>query len=376
MRSALLKLSWTLFLPGISADAFDATPPPLPAAAKLVLQEDWSSGKIDPKRWYLPRKQWGQGNNGVSPENVRIGRDIVDGKEKHVLICQANGDLYDGPVLGNEGRRTRVGGIVVSQDFYASGRYEVVMKIGSVGKYKGGPEDPTRPRGAVPAVWTYGYRYVSVPKEGIGEFHKSEPLYNPHMKAYGDAVNEYWSEIDFPEFGKDGNFDKALYNTFLQNRHQTRTYDVKPMIDGRYHTLTMDWRTELSPLAGVTDAQVTEYGGFYWVRDKAVPFNSYVGNPLKKLGPNQYAVHKGLRADHYLDGKKVAENPTWVPSMAAQLTMGVWLPGWGGPAPWERSTVSFSSVKIWQYGDEGDVRGIIKDNISDSYGTDGQPLKN
>lgn len=349
--------------------------PPLPKDAKLSFQEDWSSGKIDAKRWYVPRKKWGQGNSGVSPENVRIVKDTVDGKEKQVLLCQANGDLYDGPVIGYDGQRTRVGGMVVTKEFFASGRYEVVMKIGGTEKKEGGPDDPMRPKGAVPAVWTYGYRYVSVPKEGMDAFHKSEPLYNPNMKAYGDGVNEYWTELDFPEFGKGGDFDKALYNTFLQNKHQPRTFEVKPMIDGKYHTLTTEWRTKLVPIEGVTDEQVAKKGEYYWAQDHSIPFNRYFGNPFKRLGKDQYAVYAGDRVDHYLDGKKVAENLVFVPSMAAQLTMGVWLPGWGGPAPWKQSTASFASVKIWQFNDEGDVRNIIAGDIDNNYGPDGKPLK-
>jgi|GEM_PF-2162655 len=31
--------------------------PPLPKQAKLALVEDWSSGKVDPTRWYALRKQ-------------------------------------------------------------------------------------------------------------------------------------------------------------------------------------------------------------------------------------------------------------------------------------------------------------------------------
>ncbi|MCB1131167.1 MAG: glycoside hydrolase family 16 protein [Verrucomicrobiae bacterium] len=349
--------------------------PPLPTGAKLVLEEDWSEGRIDPARWYLPRKKWGQGNHGVSPENVRIEREMIAGKERHILVCQANGDLYDGPVIGYEGRRTRVGGIVVTRGFFASGRYEVVMKIGGVEPRDGGPADPMRPKGAVPAVWTYGYRYVTVTKEGMDSFHAGEPLYNPHLKAYGVGANEYWSELDFPEFGKGGDFDKALYNTFLQNKHQPRTFEVKPMIDGRYHTLTTEWRTKLVPIEGVSDSQVVEKDGYHWVHDRAVPFDQYLGNPLKRLGKDRYAVHAGDRAVHYLDGVKVAENPTFVPSMAAQLNLGVWLPGWGGPAPWKQSTVSFGPVRIWQYFDPGDVRGILIHDIDDTFEADGAPLK-
>lgn len=348
---------------------------PLPSGAKLVLDENWGSGKIDTDRWYLPRKKWGNGNNGVTPDNVRIEKDVVAGKEKYVLVCQANGDLYDGPVLGYEGQKTRVGGLAVTREFYASGRFEIVMKIGGTQKLEGGPENPRRPIGSVPAVWTYGYRYVSVPKEGMDVFHATEPLYNPNMKRYGAGVNEYWSEIDFPEFGKNGDFDKALYNTFLQNKHQSKTFAVKGMIDGEYHTLVTEWRTQLVLLDGVKDSQVKEKNGYYWVHDSEVPYGKYFGNPLKRLGKDRYAVCAGLRADHYLDGEKVGENLVFVPSMAAQLNIGVWLPDWGGPAPWKTSTTSFSSVRVWQYGDEGDVRGIITSDISDNFSEDGSPLK-
>lgn len=53
--------------------------------------------------------------------------------------------------------------------------------------------------------------------------------------------------------------------------------------------------------------------------------------------------------------------------MAAQLTMGVWLPAWAGAAPWKQSTVSFASVKIWQYHDKGDVRGVFTEDITYNY---------
>jgi hypothetical protein len=361
------------------ASAFGADPgPPLGPVAKgarLVLDEDWSGGTIAPDRWYIPRKKWGNGNHGVVPENVRIARDAVAGRERNVLVCEAHGDKYDGPVVGHEGEKARVGGMIVSREFFASGRFEVVMKIGSARPHPGGPADPRRPKGAVPAVWTYGYRYVKVPDERMHEFVPETPLYNPHMPRYGGGANEYWSELDFPEFGKGGDFDKAMYNTFLQNKHQSRTFNVAAAVDGQYHTFTTEWRTELTPLEGLTDRQVVESEGYWWVRDKAVPFNTYWGNPVKRLGPDRYAVYGGARADHWIDGKPVGTNPTFVPSMAAQLTIGVWLPEWGGPAPWETATVSIASVKVWQDHDEGDVRGILTEDVPDNFAPDGKPLK-
>ena len=61
--------------------------------------------------------------------------------------------------------------------------------------------------------------------------------------------------------------------------------------------------------------------------------------------------------------------------MAAQLNLGVWLPDWAGPAPWKTAKISFASVKIWQYGDPGDVRGVLVDPIGDSFDKDGRPVR-
>ncbi len=122
---------------GLWEEAPTRDPPPLPEAAILALDEDWSSGAVDPARWYALRKQWGAGNHGVVPENVVVVRE--DGRS--VLQCLAHGDDYGGPVTGQWGRKTRVGGVLVTKQHFASGRFEVRMKIGT-------PEQP-RPRLAV-----------------------------------------------------------------------------------------------------------------------------------------------------------------------------------------------------------------------------------
>jgi len=219
--------------------------PALPEGAVLVLEETWSSGAIDAARWYLPRKRWGQGNHGVIPENVRIERR----GDRAVLVCEAHGDRYDGPRPGFEGHPERVGGVAVSRTFFASGRFEIALRLGN-----------PLPAGAVPAVWTYAYRSVSVGRDRMKDFVAEQPLYNPGMERYGDGSNEYWSEIDFPEFGKGGEFRRALYNTFCQTKEHSLEFDVAPVADGEFHTLTTEWRTALEPLDGITDAQVVESG--------------------------------------------------------------------------------------------------------------------
>ena len=121
------------------------------------------------------------------------------------------------------------------------------------------------------------------------------------------------------------------------------------------------------PIAGLKNSQVVEYLGYHWIHDKAVPFQSYYGNPVRKLGADQYAVMSGPRAVHYLDGRKVGENIIYTPSMAAQLTLGVWLPGWGGSAPWKQSKASFASARIWTYQEDGDIHGVVINNITNNF---------
>src|SRR5688572_20773943 len=131
---SILTLAFVTLTGAAASAAVSPAPPgkpltPLPPSAKLAFTEDWADGKIDPAKWYLLRKRWGEGNRGVVPENVSIARDIVAGAERNVLVCEAHGDQYDGPVVGEGGIKTRVGGVIVSKPYFASGRFEVVMKL-------------------------------------------------------------------------------------------------------------------------------------------------------------------------------------------------------------------------------------------------------
>ena len=373
------SIATVLFLAAAGATASAAVSPgkkpgPLPRAARLAFTEDWADGKIHPDKWYLLRKRWGEGNRGVVPENVRVARDTVAGTERNVLVCEAHGDQYDGPVIGEGSVKTRVGGAIVSKPYFASGRFEVVMKLGSTVPHDGGPQDPRVPRGTVPAIWTYAYRYARVPRDRAGEFSRDMPLYNPHL-AKGRSTAMYWSELDFPEYGKAGEFTRAMYNTFLQDRHHPEMFDMRGAADGEYHTYTTEWRTKVDPLPGVTDAQTVGHGGFWWVQDKSIPFDKYLANPLQRIRKDEYAVYRGDEALHWIDGNFVARNTIFVPAMAAQLNLGVWLPDWAGPAPWKTARVSYASVKVWQYDDPGDVRGVLIDAIGDSFDKDGRPLR-
>lgn len=345
----------------------------MPPSARVAFEEDWSTGAIDPDKWYVLRKMWGNGNHGVVPENVFVASDNVNGVKKNVLVCRGHGDLYDGSVVGWNGNKNRVGGVIVSKPYFASGRFDVVMKIGGREQVLGGPLDPARPIGMLPAIWTYAYRWVYSKAESAGDFDARNPLYNPYLEIPGQRGIMYWSELDFPEFGKNQNHSIGLYNTFLNLNHQSRQFSTARVIDGDYHTFTTIWRTELISLSDIKDEQVEELDGYWWVQDRSVPFVSYRGNPLRRLGRDRYALYQGREVLHFIDGEYVGTNREFVPAMAAQLNIGVWFPVWAGAAPWKESSISIASVRVWQFDDPGDIRNVLVDDIGDNMDLLGVP---
>jgi hypothetical protein len=366
-------ISRLAFVAIIAATYSAAELPPLKQDAQLALDEDWSQG-INPEKWYVMRRHWGNGHHGVVPENVRMGQEHGEnGVARNILVCEAHGDQYDGPVKGFRNRGNRVGGVIVSKAFFASGRFEVTMRVGGTEKLDGGPDDPARPIGTIPAIWVYAGWSTRVKPELADSYVAENPMYQPYLQEWGRGNAFYWSELDFPELGKKGDFDHGLYNTFLAKQTDSITYPVN-VADGRFHTYTTEWRTTLIAMKDLRDDQVAEHGQFWWVRDLKVPFGSYWGNPLKRRGPDQYATCQGLIARHWIDGKFIGENTKFVPCIAAQLSLGVWLPDWAGPAPWKVSRVGFGRIRVWQYGDEGDVKGLLTNDQPDNIAKDGSRL--
>lgn len=362
-RSCLLLFIITLTLV-VSQTLIADDLPALPENAQLAFEEDWSSGSISPRKWYALRKQWGASNNGVVPENVFVVKDT----DRHVLQCVAHGDRYEGPIFGKLKNKQRVGGVLVSRQHFASGRFQVAMKIGT-------PEKP-RPAGMVPAIWTYGFRSVKVDPLNSEKYLFGRPFYHPKLQKWGKGQSFYWSEIDFPEYGKDGKYDTPMYNTFLNSKHIPQTFDAHGAADGSWHTYTTDWRTHLVAIPEVKDADVVEKDGYYWIRNADIPFDKYWGNPLRKQGDNKYSVCSGKVVRHWIDGQFIGENTQFVPAMTGQLNLGVWLPKWAGVADWKTATVQFGDIKVWQFNDPGDVKGFLTEHIPNSFNRNGELIKN
>ncbi|MCH2136667.1 MAG: glycoside hydrolase family 16 protein [Phycisphaerales bacterium] len=121
-----------------------ATTDLLPVPQHETFEDDFSSG-LSMNDWLVSNKGWGGDNGGVWWENVSVVDDTDDGVAIKALRLQANGDLYDGPIVNAGGAKHRVGSAVATRQFFASGRYTVRAKI-------------TPQLGACTAFWPFMYQ--------------------------------------------------------------------------------------------------------------------------------------------------------------------------------------------------------------------------
>jgi beta-glucanase (GH16 family) len=173
---------------------------------------------IDPARWRLARTQWenDDDNGGVVPENVSVRDGLV--------LLEGHGDLYTGPVHGireTHGKLEdlpdghRVGAAIVTTERYASGRYEIRIRI-------------PRRLGACSAIWTY---------------HEEETA--------DDHTVQHEIDVEVPGRPADPHrsmsYEWALLNTWIGEKDNEHTVGYtrlpKAVNDGRFHDWRFDWHT-------------------------------------------------------------------------------------------------------------------------------------
>jgi hypothetical protein len=117
------------------------------SSGDVLFFDDFDGPELDSQRWIAGLHQWGPKNNGVVPENVRLGVVLDQGRPITVLDTEAHGDFYTGPIKGvrrvedsgqlppGDPRRyertdvgTRVGGLVITREKFGAGSYEIRMK--------------------------------------------------------------------------------------------------------------------------------------------------------------------------------------------------------------------------------------------------------
>lgn len=274
--------------------------------------EDFSSTPLNENRWLVDeRSRGGEINNGYSYNGGVLAKN-VEVKDGYVYL-HAYGNQYTGPIRGKnkdgslrfDGKRT--GATLVTKTYFASGRYEVRMKIIPV-------------LGVVSTMWTFYYK----------EFYPGDPEYV--NKPVGGA--DYWAnnqEIDIELPGRPAapaagiGFDRALFNSWIGENDDEYTVgytSLSPRVDdGQFHVFRFDW---------------------------------YTGGP-------------GIpaRVEMYIDNVWQATNTTHVPTVAGRLWIGPWFArNWAGTPNFDHEIMVIDWVRITPFWNPNDQ--FIKE--SDSTG--------
>ena len=269
-----------------------------------VFYDDFTSGIVDPAKWFAANKNWGGDidldghgqnyNGGVVPANLYVRNGI--------LQCEAHGNLYEGDVIGiTKGEKPRadgkrVGACAVTREYYASGRYEIRAKVAPA-------------KGVCCTMWTFEYEEI---------YDKDDPQFQGSGQYY--VVNH---EIDIEMPGrpssahKDIGYDYALCNTWIGEKGSEYTAShtklPKRQDDGEFHTYRFDWHS---------------------------------GNEDGSIRP---------RVEFYFDGELVQVNYTHIPFKAGRFWVGAWFPrGWAGTPDFDTSVFEVDWVKITPYHEEND----------------------
>jgi beta-glucanase (GH16 family) len=296
------KLFYAISLAMVAAFCLSACQQPVTLPAEVIqmqiFEDKFAGAELDANRWLVAYRQWGgaDANGGVVPENVRV----ADGK----LIIAAHGDQYVGPAKGINRDHSlradgkRVGGAIATRAYFASGRYEVRMKV--VPKF-----------GTVSALWTLQY----------SEYYPGDPEYiaKPVGKPDYYAMN-HEIDIEFP--GRPGpahtgfDFSRVLLTTWVGENDDEHTVEYAKLgaaqNDGQFHTYRFDWHT---------------------------------GSTIETR-----------RVEFYVDGVLQHITYTHVPTHASRFWIGVWFPrNWAGTPDFATEYLTVDWVRITPFGETGDV---------------------
>jgi hypothetical protein len=109
---------------------------------------DKFEGSLDESNWEPLTQVWGQPadvlhqHGGVIKENVYT-------KSGHAVM-RALGDKYTGTLRGAGGQSKRLGGVMKSKKRFASGRYEIKMRVLQ-----------NSDKGVLSAAWTFWYKEIN-----------------------------------------------------------------------------------------------------------------------------------------------------------------------------------------------------------------------
>jgi hypothetical protein len=225
--------------------------------------------QLDEKKWERLNQVWGVSavsayqHGGVIKENAFTR----DGK----AVLRALGDGYTGPLRGVNGQSKRMGGVIKTLQRFASGRYEVRMKVLQAANM-----------GVLSAAWTFFYKELTAATDPEA-FQKA--LSKGNIVKDGKIILNH--EIDIEVKGT--NLDYPLFTNWVgenEPEHVSQAIKTQRFDDNAYHIFRWDWHTG---------------------------------------GAGQEA-----EINYYIDGQLITSSKRNVPYRASYFNVGNWFAWWAG----------------------------------------------
>ena len=240
---------------------------------------------LNTQKWDKLHQVWGVSSvaayihGGVIRENAFTR----DGK----AVLRALGDTYTGPLRGVNGQAKRLGGVIKTQQRFASGRYEVRMKVLQAANM-----------GVLSAAWTFFYKELTA---------ASDPEAFQKALSKGNVVTNNKiilnHEIDIEIKGL--NLDYPLFTNWIGEggpEHVSQAIKTQRFDDNAYHIFRWDWHTG----GGTQEPQI----------------------------------------DYYIDGQLITTSKNKVPYRASYFNVGNWFAWWAGNDSGNYKAPDFSTKEM------------------------------
>jgi len=354
--------------------------------------DDFDGTKLDYSRWYIAEKQWGgANNNGVVHDNIVVSNGVL-----HLF---GHGDNYTGTVQGvnSKGKRvaqvTEVGAAIATTNYYASGSYEVRMKLPPA-------------TGGTSAIWPFHYE----------EAYVGDPDYTVLAQVGGMTVsNLTWIGLTTDQASSlladlvstNTSHGKRLpYLTSPTNGVYRTTATFRGLTDPSQMVLSNDFNLRLQIFVVLANAASLNQSGGGYIRNEEIDietptalngsssityandrFNTWVGQNKGEYTPNYdsvgYAFNDGQfhtyrfdwhtasptvlnqRVEFYIDGVCYQINYTHIPTIGGRFWIGYWFSSWSGTPSFDTQELDVDWVRITPFSESGDQ------SVPETYPNDG-----
>ncbi len=231
---------------------------------------DKFEGTLDESNWEPLTQLWGQPTN-ILHQHGGVIKENVYTKGGHAVM-RALGDRYIGALRGAGGESKRLGGVMKTKKRFASGRYEVKMRVLQ-----------NSDMGVLSAAWTFWYKEITN-ANAAAAYQKAISAGN----IPNNGVITLNHEIDIEVKGV--NLANPIFTNWIGEKeaeHVTKAASLeKGLMDNAFHIYRWDWHTG--------------------------------GN-----GEN-------ARIEYYIDNKLMHTSTEKVPYIASYFYVGNWFAWWAG----------------------------------------------